>query len=731
MSAKTPAAAVQSAAAMIYFFKMTTKTRVRYDGASPVPIICYLVSVCAALMYTLCRSQFLPCALIMAALTAGIFMLFYCLRKKPMWVTACVLLLIVGSWVSGTIAGRHENADGGFMNFLFTASANFDIVFAAASIFMFSSIIGFIGFYFSVDSPRPCFLLLLSFIPLILSSRTMRELPVYFMLIMTGCFIFASANLSVPCFPGVKNFEGKHTRLRRAMLSCAASLLMTLAAAVLPKSTETPLEDYLNKMVPQTGGYNINAGLSQNFAIRSSVNTGNNQQPDKILFSVVTEKPQLLKRWVFDQYDEDGWTALDDFNNGEAGWENNADLCNAQRLLEDMVYYPDMVDENYSYLTDGLPDSDLENYKMIIYLRGEVQTYVILHPETTYMMSIPDECGRSYMTPRGDCFSEKPMPDGTSYVLRCTNPAPNAEFLRRMDKNTFLGLLDSSLTTYRSSALRAQYMDAQTYRKTVGDTGITPEIQALADEITAGLTNDFDKAEALEKWFGDDGFVYDLSYAPAEHTPNYFLLESKRGICSDYASALTLLARAAGLPARYCEGFAMPQSAYNEITGAYDITGSQAHAWTEVYIPGGGWIALDGTRCAALAEDGGKMPDWVFAAAIAAAFILAVFLLRKPLAWAGFNLFYPLRSTESKVRGVYVYTRRLAAGLSGADEECMSAGEVRRLLTDRLGMPQESGAICSAADALMYSGGNISEVDPKSLLKYLKALRRRRRRLGK
>ena len=59
-------------------------------------------------MYTLCRSQFLPCALIMAALTAGIFMLFYCLRKKPMWVTACVLLLIVGSWVSGTIAGQHE-----------------------------------------------------------------------------------------------------------------------------------------------------------------------------------------------------------------------------------------------------------------------------------------------------------------------------------------------------------------------------------------------------------------------------------------------------------------------------------------------------------------------------------------------------------------------------------------------------------------------------------------------
>ena len=55
-------------------------------------------------MYTLCRSQFLPCALIMAALTAGIFMLFYCLRKKPMWVTACVLLLIVGCFLEATAA---------------------------------------------------------------------------------------------------------------------------------------------------------------------------------------------------------------------------------------------------------------------------------------------------------------------------------------------------------------------------------------------------------------------------------------------------------------------------------------------------------------------------------------------------------------------------------------------------------------------------------------------------
>ncbi len=697
-----------------------------------MPIICYLASVCAALMYTLCRSRFLPCALIMTALTAGIFLLFYFLRKKPLAMFFSIAGLVAATWIVGTKAAAYTSSDGGFMDFLFTASASFNVTFAAASIVIFSVIIGFIGCYFSVVSPRPCFLLLLSFIPLILSSRTMRELPVYFMLIMTGCFIFASVNLAVPCTLGVKSFEAKHTRLRRALLSCAASLLVTLAAAVIPKSTKTPLEDYLNQMTPQTGGYNAGAGLTQNFAMRSSVNNGNNQQPGDVLFSVVTDCPQLIKRCAFDQYNEDGWTALDEFNMGDAGWEYNAEILNSHILLGDMLNDPEMVDENYRYLLEGLPEYDLDHHAMIIYLHGQVSTYVVLHPETTYLLAIPDECGRTYMTPRGDCFSEAPMPDGTTYSLQCTEPTPNAEFLRRIDADTFMGLLGSSFTTSKSYVLLAQYQQAQNYVETVGDTGITPEIQALADDITTGLTNDYDKAVALEQWFGESGFVYDLAFAPEEHTPDYFLFKSKRGICSDYASALTLLARAAGLPARYCEGFAMPQSTYNETTGAYDITGSQAHAWTEVYIPGGGWIALDGTRYAAQAESSDEMPGWVFAAAAASVVALAVFLMREPLAWVGFLLTYPMRKPAAKVRGAYLHARRIAAGLCCADERCMTSGEVRRLLTDRLGMPREADAICRAADELMYSTDDtVGNADTKALLKYLKALRRRRRRVGK
>ena len=84
------------------------------------------------------------------------------------------------------------------------------------------------------------------------------------------------------------------------------------------------------------------------------------------------------------------------------------------------------------------------------------------------------------------------------------------------------------------------------------------------------------------------------------------------------------------------------------------------------------------------------------------------------------------------MRGVYIYTRRLAAGISGTREECMSSGEVRELLADRLGMPQEAEAICGAADELMYSGRNSpGSVDTNALMRYLRALQKRRRRLGK
>ena len=71
----------------------------------------------------------------------------------------------------------------------------------------------------------------------------------------------------------------------------------------------------------------------------------------------------------------------------------------------------------------------------------------------------------------------------------------------------------------------------------------------------------------------------------------YFLYVGKEGYCTYFASAMTVLCRMAGLPARYVEGFLAKPGA----DGFAYVTGENAHAWTEVYFEGFGWVPFDAT----------------------------------------------------------------------------------------------------------------------------------------
>lgn len=89
---------------------------------------------------------------------------------------------------------------------------------------------------------------------------------------------------------------------------------------------------------------------------------------------------------------------------------------------------------------------------------------------------------------------------------------------------------------------------------------------------------------------------YRYTLSPEEPPENqdfvtYFLYVGKEGYCTYFASAMTVLCRMAGLPARYVEGFvAQPGD-----DGFAYVTGEDAHAWTEVYFEGFGWVPFDAT----------------------------------------------------------------------------------------------------------------------------------------
>jgi hypothetical protein len=100
---------------------------------------------------------------------------------------------------------------------------------------------------------------------------------------------------------------------------------------------------------------------------------------------------------------------------------------------------------------------------------------------------------------------------------------------------------------------------------------------------------------------------YRYTLTPEEPPQNldfvtYFLYVGKEGYCTYYASAMTVMCRMAGLPARYVEGFLAQPGA----DGFAYVTGKEAHAWTEVYFEGFGWVPFDPTP---QQNNGNEKPD--------------------------------------------------------------------------------------------------------------------------
>lgn len=131
------------------------------------------------------------------------------------------------------------------------------------------------------------------------------------------------------------------------------------------------------------------------------------------------------------------------------------------------------------------------------------------------------------------------------------------------------------------------------------------------DNLVADLTKDadteYDKVRALYNYFAaENGFSYNLqttSGTSGSDIANF--LTNKVGFCQQYSAALAWMVRAAGIPARVAIGFTRG----SEKSGnTYTLTNRNAHAWTEVYFDGYGWVPFDATPAASVA--GASRSDW-------------------------------------------------------------------------------------------------------------------------
>jgi transglutaminase-like putative cysteine protease len=118
-------------------------------------------------------------------------------------------------------------------------------------------------------------------------------------------------------------------------------------------------------------------------------------------------------------------------------------------------------------------------------------------------------------------------------------------------------------------------------------------VARLAQQVTGGARTTYDRALALQEWFRTN-FTYTLD-VPRGHDDNAmlrFLFQDRRGYCEQFAGSFAAMARTLGIPARVAVGFT-PGEVQDD--GLYHVTGRQAHAWPEVYVPNYGWVAFEPT----------------------------------------------------------------------------------------------------------------------------------------
>jgi len=128
----------------------------------------------------------------------------------------------------------------------------------------------------------------------------------------------------------------------------------------------------------------------------------------------------------------------------------------------------------------------------------------------------------------------------------------------------------------------------------------SPDLNALTEQILqdAKAYDPYSKAEALRQWVSTN-CTYTLEAPPVPHESDaveYFLKKSKQGYCDLYATALTILCRHAGIPARVATGFAPGSEVPDAKVRTYQLKESDRHAWTEVYFQGHGWVVFDATQ---------------------------------------------------------------------------------------------------------------------------------------
>lgn len=127
-------------------------------------------------------------------------------------------------------------------------------------------------------------------------------------------------------------------------------------------------------------------------------------------------------------------------------------------------------------------------------------------------------------------------------------------------------------------------------------------VRDLALELTQDKENWYEKAKAIEDYFGRVDFQYDQKDVAVpgrnEDYVDQFLFETQKGYCDNFSTSMVVMLRSIGIPARWVKGYT--EGDFRGMTDSgkrlYVITNNNAHSWVEVFFPEVGWVPFEPTK---------------------------------------------------------------------------------------------------------------------------------------
>lgn len=177
-----------------------------------------------------------------------------------------------------------------------------------------------------------------------------------------------------------------------------------------------------------------------------------------------------------------------------------------------------------------------------------------------------------------------PAPASNGDILGATTP---------QDEYTVISYI-SEITAEQLRTAGSSYPEAIIRRYLRLPESVPERVLRQAREVTQAALTPYDRAVAIETYLRSFPYTLEVERPPSgRDVVDYFLFTAQQGYCDYYATAMVVLARAAGLPARIVVGYTSGE--YDFQSAKYIIRKENAHSWVDVYFDGVGWVEFEPT----------------------------------------------------------------------------------------------------------------------------------------